>query len=176
MVRRSRFFLGALIALALVSHATRAHADEDPEMDRWRAFMPVFTPGAIAFLAGYAPSLIAAAPAAVRVGGAPFADPGDIGGLELAVPFAGPFIFADSHPRDASLNPNGMPFSTATKTLLMIDGAAQIGGAVLMLVGVAAGHRAGDEHVEKTARAPTFAVWPMVTYDSVGVGARIVGF
>jgi hypothetical protein len=176
-LRRSRFVVTALFALAIVSHAGHARAEEDPEMDRWRAFMPVFAPGAVAFLAGYVPSFVAAAPAGFRASGAPFRDPGDIGGLELAMPIVGPFVFADSHPRDASLNPNGYALSPTMKGLLIADGIAQAGGAALMLVGVAAGHRERDEHVDKTAhQKPTFMAWPMLGANTVGVGARVIGW
>jgi hypothetical protein len=178
-LRRSRFFVAALLAVAIVSHAGRARAaDEDPEMDRWRAFMPVFAPGAIAFLVSYVPSFIAAVPAAFHASGGWFHDPGDIGGLELAIPIAGPLLFADSHPRDAAINPHGNALSPTMSGLMLADGIAQAGGAALMLVGVAAGHRERDEHVqrvEKTAeRKPTFMVLPMVGAGTVGVSARVL--
>jgi hypothetical protein len=179
-LRRSQFFVAALVAVAIVAHAGHARADEDPEMDRWRAFMPVFAPGAIAFLAGYVPSLISAVPAGFHASGGWFHDPGDIGGLELAIPFAGPLMFADSHPRDSALNPNGNGLSPTMKSLLIADAIAQTGGATLMLIGVAAGHRERDEHVEhveKTAlKKPTFMVWPMLGAGSVGIGARVLGW
>jgi hypothetical protein len=143
----------------------------------WKPFMPLFGSGTALFLAGYVPAFGAAAPTTFRAVATAFynvptvgllcAAPGSpdytcsgyFGAEQLLIPLAGPFLYASNHPRDSAINPNGLPVSETTQTLLYVDGAVQITGAVLMGIGLATGHY---EHDARSSFASGFSLSPML--------------
>ena len=101
---------------------------------------------------------------------------GEHGGIQLLVPFAGPFLFAANHPQDSILNPHGARLSGVSQGLLYASGAAQIAGG--LLVGIAI----GDGALRKPKAPPSpppgvrFRILPAMTPSSVELQASIAGW
>lgn len=188
--RSPRAMLGVAIALVVlwVSAPARAMDSYGAEYS-WKPFMPLFGPGTALFLAGYAPAFVAAAPTSLRLGatffyavgtaglacdhGSPdYVCAGDFGAAELLVPLVGPFLYADDHPKDSQVNPHGLAMSTSTRTLLYVDGAAQISGAVLLGIGLATGHW---EHDARTTSQSRFTFAPMLGLGRAGISLSAQG-
>ena len=151
--------------------------------------MPLFGPGTALALASYAPAFGAALPTTLRAGatffygagtaglacdnGRPdYVCSGDFGAAELLIPLVGPFLYADDHPKDSQINPHGLAASVTTRTLLYVDGAAQIGGALLMGIGLAAGQW---EHDARSTAKSTFTLAPMLGLGRAGLSLTVQG-
>lgn len=99
------------------------------------------------------------------------------GGIQLAVPIAGPFLFAANHPKDEVLNPNGAKLTAASQVMLYTSGAAQALGATAMLVGLAEGGGAKSVEKEKEEReGATVHVRPLFAPGTAGLTASIDGW
>ena len=98
------------------------------------------------------------------------------GGIQLLVPFAGPFLFAANHPHDDALNPHGAPLGDGAKALLYTSGAAQVAGGLLVVAGFATARRPEVSALVKESRGARLEWAPIVSPGSFGVGARVVGW
>ncbi len=191
---RRRLLLRSVLAVALVLSVC-VHSAPASAMDSygaeysWKPFMPLFGPGTALLLAGYAPVLGAALPTSLRAGTAFFyavgtaglacdngkpdyTCSGDFGAAALLIPLVGPFIFADDHPKDSQINPHGLAVSETTRTLLYVDGVAQIAGAALMGIGLATGHW---DHDGRSSVQNTFTLTPMLSLGRVGLSLSVQG-
>ncbi len=183
--------LGVALAIAIVSASPDAHAlDSYGAEYSWKPVMPLFGPGTALLLGGYVPLFAAAAPTSLRAGATLFYDvgtlgmgcdrgqpeytcSGDYGGAQLLIPFAGPFLYADSHPKDSQLNPHGQEMSPTLRTLLYVDGAAQIAGAALMGIGLAGGEWEHDGRASTSQSKLSIA--PMLGMGRVGLSLGVTG-
>ncbi len=190
--RRPLLRLVLVVAVALVVCMRGAPAsamDSYGAEYSWKPFMPLFGPGTALLLAGYAPVLGAAVPTTLRAGatffyalgtaglacdnGKPdYTCSGDFGAGELLIPLVGPFIFADDHPKDSQINPHGLAVSATTRTLLYVDGVAQIAGAAFMGIGLATGHW---DHDGRSSMQSTFTIVPMLSLGRVGLSLSVQG-
>jgi hypothetical protein len=182
--------LGVALAIALLGVSSRALAMDSYSAEySWKPFMPLFGPGTALLLAGYAPVFAAAAPTSLRAGatffygvgtlglacdnGRPdYTCSGDFGAAQLLVPLVGPFLFADDHPKDSQINPHGLAVSPTMRTLLYVDGAAQITGAALLGIGLATGHW---EHDARGTAESSFTLAPMLGLGHAGLSLRVTG-
>lgn len=160
--------LGALLLAATV-------ASQAPSSPRTH-FVPeptLFEVGGKVFAAGYGPVAAASLPAIAGGFGRAFAlgatlglvcwnardgylCKGTHGGVQLALPVAGPFLFASDHPRDTLLNPKGSPLPTGWRIALYVSGATQAVGASLVVASLLAGREVSvPDHVDRPAPART---------------------
>jgi len=186
--------IGVALALAITCASSPAHAlDSYGSEYSWKPVMPLFGPGTALLLGGYVPLFAATSPTWVRAGATFFYDlgsagmgcdhgkpeytcSGDYGGAQLLVPLVGPFLFAESHPKDSQLNPNGMAMTTTMRNLLYVDGAAQITGAVLMGVGLASGSWQRDGRDSGPSPQLTrFSIAPMLGMGRAGLSLGVSG-
>lgn len=91
---------------------------------------------------------------------------GQHGAMQLLVPFAGPIMFANTHPRDSVLNTAGGPLSSATKGLLYTSSALQIAGVSSMLLSLAFGRSVPLQR--PTAAGPSVYLAPLESPDVAG--------
>jgi hypothetical protein len=89
-------------------------------------------------------------------------------GAELAIPLAGPFIFAATHPRDIVLNPSGNELSPTARTLLYTSGAVQIAGGAMMLASLAVGSGSSSSSTK-----PDVSIVPLTAPGAVGLSLSI---
>ncbi len=92
-----------------------------------------------------------------------------IAGAELAIPFAGPFLFGATNGRDVALNPNGALSKTA-RVLVFADGAAQLLGGVMMLAALA---DSNPTRADVAQNGPKTRVLPMVGPGTFGLTLSI---
>lgn len=161
-------FLRALAFAAAVAseppRPTRTHFVPDPTL---------FGVGTTIFAGSYGPVAAASVPAIAGAAGRAFAlvstltlicwgsydgyvCDGTHGGVQLALPVAGPFLFASDHPRDSLLNPRGTPLALGWRIALNISGAAQAVGASLIVASLLSGREVSvSDHVDRPAPART---------------------
>jgi len=92
-----------------------------------------------------------------------------VAGAELAIPLAGPFIFAGAHPRDAVLNENGNDMSPAARTLLYASGAVQLAGAGMMLASLVLSSNA-------PSKGPDVTILPMMGPGAAGLSLTVANW
>lgn len=159
----------------------------------WAPNQPLLLVGGGLALVGYGPNFVAGLPSAaggvargivlvLTLGGVGcFTErPSDVtayicydgrhGAVQLLIPFVGPITFANSHPRDTVLNPDGNPLSGTTRALLYTSAALQIAGVSSVLLSLALGR--SEPVQERAAAGPSIYVAPL---ESSGVAGATVG-
>jgi hypothetical protein len=185
-----RAALGVAAAIVIMCVSSSAWAIDSYSAEySWKPVMPLFGPGTALLLAGYVPVFGAALPTTLRAGATLFYDlgtvglacdngkpdytcAGDFGAAQLLIPFVGPFLFADNHPKDSQINPHGLAVPPSTRTLLYVDGVMQITGATLMAIGLASGHW---EHDARSTSDSSFTLTPMLGMGRAGLSLQIIG-
>ncbi len=152
---------------------TPAHIEEPPGPPRppapasWRPHPPTFIGGAIAFGAAYGITALIAIPSLLN-GTLRFLDGRSnlrAGGVQLFVPFLGPFLFAGNQPNDEILNEGGRGISDSFRDVLYVSGAVQIIGGAGMITGLVLGGR--PEPAKKGM--PKLEVAPLVGQGTLGL-------
>lgn len=70
---------------------------------------------------------------------------GDHGTIQLLMPVAGPFLFAENHPKDTVINEHGRPLAPGVKGVLYAAGAAQAAGMALVVGSFVLGDSVGED-------------------------------
>lgn len=159
---------------------------------QWRANRPLLVTGAILFGAGYGPNLVAGLPSTVgfvgRVvilvltiglpcifGGSGYLCRGTHGGVELLIPFAGPILYVNTHPRDTVLNPAGIKPSGAMAALLYTSAGLRIAGLAAILTGVALGKQEVI-YPKSHASGPRWLVTPFADGNAAGLSLSVTSW
>jgi len=168
--------------------STTPPGERPPEM-KWRANQPLLIGGAIMFGAGYAPNFVLGVPSGLGLVGRviilvftvglpclfnnnhDYLCEGQHGAVQLLLPFAGPFLFANDHPRDTLINEKGRELDGAPKVLLYTSGVLQIVG----MTGILMGHALGkDQPVERPDdKKADVKVLPLVSPGAVGLTLNV---
>ncbi len=142
-------------------------AESPPPQPQWRPNTTLLTTGAIMFGVGYGVPAATALPSTVGLLGRvvilvltiglpclfnnddDYLCDGDHGSVQMLIPFVGPILFAENHPKDSVINSDGRGFDSEVKVALYASSFLQIAGLATMVTGLVLGKTSLPDPAQK---------------------------